>query len=776
MKTRHAPTLMAVLAALTLAGCGSAAVQTRPSAADATSASSSAFARAYRSALASSLQGMPPSRAAIKVLHAQPRRFARAIQAALEQDPLTTTLEGVQGWSLLADLPGPLAVPIAEEAIVRYGVAPPSGVSVPAAFLLSQIRHGPPWAVRAAVQALFMNGHAGTALELAALAAIPAADATDAQAGYYLPSSPTWLARVLKDAKITDAVKQAILGETYSVAPGSYPLLLRYTSTVRDPALQEQALVVLAQNGQPGAVRDLAAFSDRHHTFAGIVWPASLMLAVKQADPHGYIAQGMADVSALTGTPYTDVHRCIPQRDQCGLFLEGQAQYDPARLPQWRALLSRLQGHPGADDIAYIIGREEEIGHHYGQAVLAFDQALALPDGGMQYDAASRLVWVLDVEMTSKGIEQLIPAAPNGLRPLLGYARAVHLLREGRYGEAVAGLESLAADPQALTDALPGISYQATPFLRYFVAWQLRAAERLETLAKAKGTAEGAFRLAQDNFQNPLLYYMGLWQGTRAGYIAFASGGTYPTPAWMRYQAQFNNYAVAASLYARAARLAGKNAALRASDLYGEGESLVELSDYGSGSDLYPPYELERQAESLLRAAAAADPRAGVAAKALMSLYYLTGDKALLARVEKGYPGTSSAYDAKLRLEPRYRFTVQPLGSASLDFQPIWTTNLLSQSERSALDSISGTGSAVFGQETLLRIAPKLPQGAEPAVVWVRETAPGTLLVQWDTYTPADVPGLQKVYFPGQAYARVFGAFTKVRFQQVNYGYLPGLQ
>ena len=776
MKTRHAPALMAALAALTLAGCGGAAVRTHPSAAGSASSSSSAFARAYRSALARSLQGMPPSAAAAKVLRARPRQFARAIQASLEQVPLSTVLQNAQGWSLLSDLPGSLARPIAEEAIGRYGVAPPSGVSVPTAFLLSEIRHGPPWAVRASVQTLFMDGHAPASVELAALAAIPAADAADAQAGYYLPSSPAWLAQVLADASITDAVKQAILGETYAVAPSSYPLLRRYASTGQDPALAEQILVLLAQDGAPGAVGELAAFTDRHHTFAGIVWPASLMLAVKRTDPHGYIAQGMADVSALTGTPYTDVHRCIPQRDQCGLYLEGQAQYDPARLPQWQALLTRLQGHPGSDDIAYIIGREEEIGHHYGQAVLAFDQALALPDGGMQYDAASRLVWVLDVEMTSKGIEQLIPAAPQRLRPLLGYAAAVHLLREGRYAKAVAGLNSLATNAQALAAALPGISYEATPFLQYFVAWQLRAGEHLEALAKAKSTAEGAFRLAQYNFQNPLLYYMGLWQGTRAGYIAFASGGTYPSPAWMRYQAQFNNYAVAARLYARAADLAGKNAAQRATDLYGEGESLVELSHYGSGSDLYPPYELERRAESLLRAAAAADPRAGVAAKALMSLYYLTGDKALLARVEKGYPGTASAYDAKLRQEPRYRYTVQPLGSAPLDFQPLWTTNLLSRGERAALRSISGTGSAVLGQETLLRIAPKLPPGEEPTVVWVRETAPGTLLVQWDTYNPSDVPGLQKVYFPGQAYARVFGAFTKVRFQQVDYGYLPGLQ
>jgi hypothetical protein len=46
--------------------------------------------------------------------------------------------------------------------------------------------------------------------------------------------------------------------------------------------------------------------------------------------------------------------------------------------------------------------------------------------------------------------------------------------------------------------------------------------------------------------------------------------------------------------------------------------------------------------------------------------------------------------------------------------------------------------------------------------------------VQWSTYVPQDVPGLQPVYFPGRAYARVFGVFRKVRFQRVNYGPYPG--
>ncbi len=774
MGNRFVWALMVTLTALSLSACGSAGVHATATARKPRPAS--AFEKGFQAALSNRLQGMPPYPATVATLRRYPKDLSDAIKASLAQDPFSTALQGSPALWLVAELPRSLGIPIVEQAIVRYGVAAPNDYALPTAFLLREIRTGSPWAESAALQSVLANQRAGSTLWLQALASVPAPDAKTAGLDYYLIGSPPLLQRVLADRKISGAVKQAILAEQYFVAPESFATLDRYAQTVTDPTLKEQVLVDLAENGSPGSVQALAAFADRCHTFAGVIWPASLMIAVKQADPHGYIAQGMDEVSALTGTAYTDVHRCIPHTNQCGFYLEGQAQYDPAKLPEWQALLSRLGQHPGSDDIAYIIGREEEIEHHYGTAVLAFDHALSLPDGGMQSAAASRLVWVLDVEMTSAEIRRLIPSAPANLRPLLRYAEAVHQLRKGRYAHAVAGLKSAAADTQAVTTALPGIAYTETPFLKFFIPWQLQAAQRLLTLAKATSTPQGAFRFAQYNFQNPLLYYMGLWQGSRADYIAFSSGGTYPTPAWVHYQTEFNNYAVAMRLYARAARVAGGDSTLRAADLFGEGESLVELWNYGSGTDLYPPYELYSKAEDLLRAAAAADPHGRIGGKALMSLYYMTGDEKLLTEVIKTYPGTSSAYDAKLRLQPTHRYVAHPpAGTQFMDFQPLWTTNRLSSAERAKIRSAHGIGSSVIDGETLIAIVPKLPPGQEPVVAGVQETSRGSLLVQWSTYVPADTPGLQPVYFPGRAYARVFGVFHKVRFQRVNYGPYPGM-
>ena len=763
MPRRSALVLLAALTSLSLSACG--AIGAARAASPVAARQPSAFEVAFQSALSSMQRTGAAGASTARVLRAHPAELARAIGAAMAQTPYRTVLYGAPALSLVHELPQALAVPVVEDAVRQYGIAP-YAFTLPQAFLLQEIRTGPPWAAAAALDAALQEDLSDPPFALQALAALPAGDAADAATTGSL--SPAMFTRILADTQISDAVKQAVLAGQYIGPASDVAALQQVARTATDPALAEQALVDLAESGAAGSVQALADFTDLHHTYPGIVWPASLMTEVKQADPHGYIAQGMDAVSALTGTAYVDVHRCLPHTTQCGFWLEGQQQYDPAKLAQWQSLLGRLRQHPGSDDIAYVIGREEEIDHRYGDAVLAFYEALSLPDGGMQYAAASRLVWVLDVEMTSEEIGRLVPKAPAGLRPLLRYAQAVHLLREGHLAAAVAGLRTAAPQAQAIAAALPGISYAATPFLRYFIPWQLRAAQHLQALSKGSSTPEGAFRLAQYTFQNPMLYYLGLWQGTRAAYIAFASGGTYPTPAWMRYQAQFNNYAVAARLYAKAAQTAGGDRSLRATDLYGEGESLIELMTYGSGTDLYPPYEIYRKASGLLRAAAAADPGASVGGRALMSLFYLTGQRTLLAEVAKEYPGTGAAQDARLREEPAYRYTASPLhGAQPVDFQTLWTSNRLSAAEQRAMRAASGTTGVLVGQETLLAVAAKLPKGEEPTIVSVEETAPDHLLVQWSTYAPADLPGLQPVYFQGHAYARVFGAFRAVRFQRV---------
>ncbi len=764
-RARQLSAVLAACAALGLSACGAVQSRTPPAPQPAT-----AFAQALHDALVGNMRGRT-------ILRRHPRALAASIKASLQDSPFVL-LSGDPYVSLVYLLPRKLAVPIVEQAIEHFGIGLYLDYTVPRSFLLNEIRSGPPWAAAEALDLALQPRYVKTkgaaslvaddsAFWLKAYEAAPASIA--AVAPWTFSGSPAFLQQVLSDPRIAPALKESILGHAF-LGQGSVPVLERYIKGAPPSALTEAALLDLVQNGAPGSVRELAAFSDRYHTFPGVFWPASVMTAVQGADPHGYIAQGMAAVSRLTGAAYVDTARCNPPRPYCAFWIEGPAQYDPRELGAWQSLLGRFGQHPGSDDIAYIIGRIDEIDHRYGAAVLAFDRSLALPDGDMGYDAASRLVWVLDVEMTSAEIARLVPSAPQALRPALRYAIAVHQLRDGNYGPAIQGLKAANHDIPALTRSLQAIGYGPTPFLNYFLPWQERAATELRKAASAAATPEGAFRLARYVFERPLLYYLGLWQEGRSGYIAFGSDSTIPTPAWQRYQARFNNYAVAARLYAKAASMAGASGGLKAMDLYGEGESLVELWNYGSGTDLFPPDELYSRAESLLRRAAAADPHGSVGGSALMSLYYMTGKRALLSQVIEQHPGTSAAYDAKLREEKRYAYTAEPPPlRQNVDFQPLYTSNRLSAGEKKAIDAAHGTDSAIVGKETLLVLAPHLPPGSEPGIDWVQETAPGDLLVQWGTYDPATVPGLQPVYFQGRAYARVFGVFRKVRFEQVNF-------
>jgi hypothetical protein len=390
---------------------------------------SAAFESALQEALGGNMRGSA-------ILRRQPQELAAAIKGSLQDSPFVL-LNGDPYASLVSLLPPKVAIPIVEQAIEHYGIRLYIDYPVPRSFLLREIRSGPPWAASEALdlalQPIYVKGKGGgveddTAFWLRAYEAAPAS--IGAAAAWNYSGSPAFLQHVLSDPHIAPAIKGAILGNSF-LGQGSVPVLKRFAKGAPASALTEQALVVLAQDGAPGSVQQLAAFADRYHTFPGVIWPASVMTAVQEADPHGYIAQGMAAVSQLTGAAYVDTARCSPPRPYCAFWIEGPEQYNPQELAAWHALLMRFGQHPGSDDIAYTIGRIDEIDHRYGDAVLAFYRALSLPDGDMRYDAANRLVWVLDVEMTSGDISRLLPSAPSSLRPVLRYALAVHQLRVG---------------------------------------------------------------------------------------------------------------------------------------------------------------------------------------------------------------------------------------------------------------------------------------------------------------------------------------------------------
>lgn len=734
----------------------------------------SAFQRAYETALASPW----PLPAQLRtVLAAHPEAWSQALSHTLFGDPVDSADQRYQALNMLADLPPQLAIPLAERALTAFGETIP-GMELPGAFLLDQVRHGSAWAQAAALGQITFQSQ-DVSIVLPALEAIPSAtlDRTT-ESLYQCTLSPPTIRAALADRRIPDSLKAAMIQREFFQA-GDQSMLEQAVRQTNDPQLQEAALVQLAWLGAPGAAAQLGRLSDSVHAIPGIVWPAQVMTAVKGADPRGYIARGMDAVSSLLGEAYVDIDRWKPS-DPYYAWLTTPDQYDPAQLPAWRSLLRTWGGHPGADDIAYIIGREEELLHHYRRAAESFWQAASLPDGDMGVTSCQRLLFVLDVEATRGDLAQMLnDGLPPGMVPLVRYALAVHDLRRGSYPEALGLLQQTAADAgtiasQAPTSFLSWQSPQAPSFFTYFLPWQTARAKELASLAQAATTPEGKLAQARYVFDHSLLYYFGAWQGGRATYLAFGLGQSVISPAWIRYQGQMNNYAVAEGLFAAVAQDAQATAQERAQGIYGEAASLAELSNYGADTDIMPPLELRQLTDQVVQQVLEVAPQAKVAPQALMSLFYLTGDQSILPSVLQRYPGTPAAYDAKLRLEPRHHYTVSPNypvfhdGTANVDFQTLCTWQDLAPQEQ-ALARPGGKPftAMVVGQRTLLRVAPTgLPPGAEPQIVGVAETGPGKIEVHWGYYFPAQVPGLKQVYFPGVALARVFWPFRQVNFTE----------
>lgn len=740
--------------ALLVAGCGAGGVPPQSPRPD-------PFAQAFSQELSSLSRGSTDI-AALRILRRNSARWAQLISASIFQSPIDSATGGMPALAMLPSLPQHLAEPIAKRVLTTFYVSVPF-FRFPVQYLIAAIRKGPLPLKSAALTQLIgiecQSPKVPVASCIAGLAAAPAADAPTV-VGYM--SDPIELLAITSP-EVSDPVKAMLISRSFFAAE-EFALLYRDAVATGSPEVVEAALIQGVQDQIPGAVTRLARLSDRYGAYSGIVWPASVMAAVKAADPHGLIARGMTAYSSISHAAYLDTHRCVPERPYCAFWLSTPAQYDPAALPQWQSWLRRFPNHPGSDDAAYVIGRIQEIDRHYVRAILSFWQSMRLPDGDMQATSMDRMVYVMDVEATHQDLTRLAaaPGISPELRDMARYVLAVHELRRGQLKSAIAGLQVAQKASLLMSGALPG--EQLLPVL---IPWQIAQARALLAATKGDQTGQRRLQRARLLFQNPLIYYLGLWQGGRAAYMGFGAGATLATPAGIRYQWLENNYAAAYRVFRSTAAMRRATPDQRAAALYGEAESLVELMNYGSGTDIIPYTVMQQRAISLLRQVGQRYAKSPVAPRAWMSLYYMTAQKKILPLVIRRYPGTPEAYDAKLRETPKYRFTlssVQYAGGSPMDFQPLYTSNHLTAAERGFIAGAT-SGSTVIGNETLVRLRPTgLPAGTQPAITNILLLPDGTAEVQWTYYYPAKTPGLQRVWFPERSVARVFWRIRHVTF------------
>lgn len=119
--------------------------------------------------------------------------------------------------------------------------------------------------------------------------------------------------------------------------------------------------------------------------------------------------------------------------------------FNPDReLQFWPQFLRKYPNHPGSDDALYRIARSYEIQGDYEQALIWYYQSSISPDDSMHDVALERILFLIDLLMSSNTLEQFLKNHPKHFLSLhIEYSKAIHLIRENRLQDAILALENV---------------------------------------------------------------------------------------------------------------------------------------------------------------------------------------------------------------------------------------------------------------------------------------------------------------------------------------------
>ncbi|NEQ68417.1 MAG: tetratricopeptide repeat protein [Symploca sp. SIO2D2] len=117
--------------------------------------------------------------------------------------------------------------------------------------------------------------------------------------------------------------------------------------------------------------------------------------------------------------------------------------FDPKREQSfWPQFLKKYPQHPGSDDAMYRLARSYEFEGNYEKAILLYDQASQAPDGEFSDVARERILFIIDLLLSSDSLEKIINNNPkHPLYVYLVYSKAIHLIREDNLDLAIDELE-----------------------------------------------------------------------------------------------------------------------------------------------------------------------------------------------------------------------------------------------------------------------------------------------------------------------------------------------
>ncbi|NER98189.1 MAG: tetratricopeptide repeat protein [Symploca sp. SIO1B1] len=148
----------------------------------------------------------------------------------------------------------------------------------------------------------------------------------------------------------------------------------------------------------------------------------------------------------------------------------------------WPQFLNKFPQHTGSDDAMYRLARSYEVEKNYEKAILLFYQASQAPDGDFSDLAKKRILFIIDLLMSSGELESIINN--NRKHPLyvyLVYSKAIHLIRENKLEPAIDELEKFIKKYQKLEASQFTYFIEQSVYLRYrYDSWDVKSRTKIK--------------------------------------------------------------------------------------------------------------------------------------------------------------------------------------------------------------------------------------------------------------------------------------------------------
>ena len=248
--------------------------------------------------------------------------------------------------------------------------------------------------------------------------------------------------------------------------------------------------------------------------------------------PQSYFCRGAMLYKEIRGGDYYTYYKYK--------YMSCEHQFKPRKeIPGWKRFIKEYRDHPSINDAYYRLGRCYEIEGDYEKAIDCFIKVLKSPDYDLNYEARKRIIYIMDVELSSRDFERIMKKNPNIIiLPELTYSYGLCLMRDGEYRKALKvftyTIDNFSFWPEDLLIFTDCYYESEKNYLERGIKKQIKdckvLAEIQDKIDKAETPSEKAgmiYKQGQYLFHRYLTFYNYLWGGGRVWYYLSSCGNNY---------------------------------------------------------------------------------------------------------------------------------------------------------------------------------------------------------------------------------------------------------